>query len=342
MSTDKNLSIEDKKKKYLEDGKKFFPTLDFSNIFSMFNGNSEVAQNGYLELNENIISSTTPVDIIHYTSVEALINIINEGALRVFNCFNLNDPQELKLVLDHLKFSEIEIENIRKNHFIFSACKYKNVDSEKFNNWRLYGDNGNGVALVFTIDSNIEKWKNIFLKDVFYIDNKNNSSIYSEFINFHITFNERYELFRNVPRFFQLLASLQKNVIWSEEEEIRMIIRNEDQNSSTNNSYYDNNAFLTDSIKHTINKNYQETAYLKFPISYNCYENLSEFKSEKLFNDMCNRLPIIKLDKVIFGYQLSNDERKKTIISNFLKNNSLTNLGYQISVYDSIFTKHFK
>ena len=60
--------------------------------------------------------------------------------------------------------------------FILSMCQIKdNDDSDYFDMWRLYGDNGSGVGIVIKIDNNPAEWDNYLLSNVLYGEKKRNN-----------------------------------------------------------------------------------------------------------------------------------------------------------------------
>ena len=85
---------------------------------------------------------------VHYTSVPALLNIIKEKKIRLYNLNGMDDQEEFIVPLKHLdrKLSDYETGEIKKRIFCFSMCE---VDIE-FNEqslpmWRSYSQDGQGV-----------------------------------------------------------------------------------------------------------------------------------------------------------------------------------------------------
>jgi len=105
-------------------------------------------------------SFNNPKDIVyHYTSKEALYNIVENGSLRFTNILRLNDPLEIKFGIDVIK--HITSDNQELNEFIHESLKFKEPNINPFfvfstseNNdihqqWINYGDRGNGVSIGF-------------------------------------------------------------------------------------------------------------------------------------------------------------------------------------------------
>ncbi len=85
------------------------------------------------------------------------------------------------------------------------------------------------------------------------------------------------------------------------------------------------NIYLKETIESSINKNGEKVFYMKLPLkSINQNEeNLAEH----------NKLPKIKIEKVILCYALS--ESVKDLVNDFIKMNFYKKYGYQISIENS-------
>jgi hypothetical protein len=174
-------------------------------------------------LNEDVISCGK-IEFIHYTNLTSAMNILNSGNIRLYNCLNMNDPMEIKHLLEQseIEFSDEEISTYQREHFIFSACRFNSNEDEDFNLWRLYGENGKGVGIVFEIDEKIKNWSNRYLQNVKY--QMEDSRKIAAFFEYHKQFNETHDLFQNKPDLFALLAAGVKNQVWSIEKEFRIIV----------------------------------------------------------------------------------------------------------------------
>jgi hypothetical protein len=163
---------------------------------------------------------------IHYTSLEALSGILSEQKLRLYNCNNLNDKNELSYAISKfgIEMSNDEIEKFKKSFFVFSACEILN-DSiiEDYNLWRLYGREGNGVGIEFEITNQGDSWDDVFYGKVCYGSFNQNYMEMHEFIKFHVEFNRENRILENTPSLIPAIAMHIKDEIWKIENEIRLI-----------------------------------------------------------------------------------------------------------------------
>lgn len=84
----------------------------------------------------------------HYTNLRALISILKNKNVRLYDLTNANDPYELKLVGEHIS-DDLTINRLKRNTFTLSMCSVDEAE-EMLDLWRFYGHNGEGVAIVFT------------------------------------------------------------------------------------------------------------------------------------------------------------------------------------------------
>lgn len=300
-------------KLYLEGARTFFPNLNTSSIFSMFSGDLDYASSGKIEFNDKIFdvcfSENKPYEIIHYTSFNAFLEIINSQSIRMYNCNNLNDPKEIEHGFKSMNFDfdDESIKKTKRNHFILSTSKYDEEENDDFNMWRLYGQNGMGVGLVFEVPKEINNWKNITINEIEYTSKSRNAKS-KDFIEFHQEFQKTHNLFENIPTIIPLIASFHKDEIWSMENETRIVAHcpfNE-YSLEAENLYYKNSAqFLPQSLQHSINSNGTPVSYVQMPISRKTLEDkiIPEW-DEDLKNHLMSNHPFLQLKGVVIGPQL--------------------------------------
>lgn len=298
---------------YLEGARTFFPNLNTSSIFSMFSGELEYASSGKIEFNDKIFdvsfSENKPYEIIHYTSLNAFLEIINSQSIRMYNCNNLNDPKEIEHGFKSMNF-DFDDESIRKtksNHFILSTSQFDKEEKDDFNMWRLYGQNGMGVGLVFEVPKEINNWKNITINEIEYTS-KSRKSKTKEFIAFHQEFQKTNNLFENIPSIIPLIASFHKDEIWSMENETRIVAHcpfNE-YSLEAENFYYKNSAqFLPQSLQHSINSYGTPVTYVQMPISRKIIEEkIKPEWQQEISDNLLSYHPYLQLKRVVIGPQL--------------------------------------
>ena len=310
-------SRDEKLKLYLERLEKLIPGIDLSSVSSMYSGEEATSGNIILSKLSNafkrLLGLKLNTHIIHYTSIETMLGVLNSESFRLYNCLNLNDPREIDFA--NQKFSigltEEEIKNFKQNYFVGSFCEYdlKKKDDD-FNLWRLYGNNGNGAALVFEIENLEDDWENFFMGKIFYNENNHIVKTFEEFIRFHKEFNEEHHLFENTPNVLPIMGLHFKDDIWKVENEFRLFTSCPFEYYTFQNEFRGNqNSYLSNTIEHTINRNGDLVSYISLPLNKN--KALQDLKSrlldEQLANDFFSSIPHLKLKKVVLGYNVSSD-----------------------------------
>lgn len=290
---------------YISEARKYFPGINASNISSLFNPEIHPEPiSGKIQLSGRFINETAlqngPLSFIHYTTVQNTMNILNSGNVRLYNCLNLNDPSEIKYLLkkSELTFSDDEIEQYKREHFILSGSMYNSATDEDFNLWRLYGDSGQGIGIVFEIDDKIKNWNNIYIQKVTY----GNDDVLNEFFKFHKTFNLEYSLFENKPDFFALLATSIKNDIWSVEKEFRVVVHSEFDQIMLQPENPNLSPLISQTLKHELKDNGKLVSYVEIPLHLNNHSPRkvkSPFKNEEI--ELLDYVPNLKIKKLILG-----------------------------------------
>jgi len=260
------------------------------------------------KLNENYKDSnyfyTGTNNFIHYTSIENVINIINESAIRLYDFNNLDDPNEFSFLYKEI-VNEIEHEKInrlKKQLFCFSLCEYDEfLNPDKFEMWRLYGKDGYGVGLVLGIESdNQDNWKNYMMSKLQYGQKLKEQVI--ELKKRHLAFHQAYKDSFHVNNFEDItfaISGLHKNEIYQEEKEVRFLYVNEDLKRNDHHDYH------TDpDIYDAYNPRNIRTHYLKLNLFSPLYEEHINKKEQELEKEyVVNYRPKIKIKKIILGYR---------------------------------------
>jgi hypothetical protein len=288
------------RKYYIEVLEPFFPCSSSESMYmGMFNPDGD---DGEIEINPNktyqffkesdfYINSGT--ELSHFTSLKSTISILSDSKIRMYSLSGLDDPNELKHIDDVISMLEkknlSDIEYNKENFYIFSAADKSFIDKDKaieFNLWRLYGNDGWGIELVFKYIDSHENVYNCFLSKVFY----DNQTIVEEWKTKHENFENNYKCFcKGADRIIVPLSLFYKDVIYKTECEIRIV----KQKSSFENQ--------VGSIGYDF-KNGKNVPYYEMPF------DTSNSKSD----------PHMILTKIIIGYRYSLkdvDELKKTFIS---------------------------
>lgn len=313
-------TVDDKLKLYLEGAKIFFRDIKDVSRFSLYS--TEEPKMAEVTFNNKVVDYNLDpeqkLDIIHYTNINSFCNIINSQLIRLYDCNNLNDSKEIELGLKKIGFQTEKrwIEDLKRFHFIFSASEYDGNDD--FNMWRLYGDNGFGVALIFEIDENFKKWKGIHLSKVSYSDEDESVKLIRDFIKFHNEFQEKNKLFIKVPSLIPLLSAFQKSDIWSIEKEFRLVATceyNKDQLNVKSPVFESINPFLSRTLNQNVNVYGNLVSYLEMPITEIFFEEkLIKEDNKDIIKNVYENYPRLKLKKVIFGYNLKDTKKGESLM----------------------------
>jgi hypothetical protein len=173
----------------------------------------------------NDFASGTPYDtkntrFVHFTSLRNLQSIINENAIRLYSMVNVNDPWEYHY------FTGDEPENdkpsmVKSNTYILSLCDVSVLDGENILNlWRLYGNEGWGVAIEFDIKfhgaSTVQS--DYFLGKVIY-----QKPTLEEFKVKLAEFEQRNNVKTDPTKLMRIPACFHKNPHYRIEEEVRLM-----------------------------------------------------------------------------------------------------------------------
>lgn len=336
------MDLENKISEYFKLVNQIFPELSISSTFSMYSG--EYPTSADIKLSNQSLAFKNRFaytgNFVHYTSLEGFLNIINSQEIRLFNCKNLNDKLELKYAVKELgiKMSESELETQRQNFFILSACKYNlKLCNDDFNLWRLYSNSGLGIAIVFEIENFRDDWINIFYGKVEYgVSNKQNNDLI-KFIDIHQEFNEKYNLFQNIPSMIPAIGLHFKNKIWKIENEIRLIAYCPFDDYTLEKKPFElGNPYLSSTLKHTINKSGNQAAYVSLPL--NIEKKRDEYskkigESDAEFFLKC--IPHLKIKRVIVGHKISAENFIS--IEKIIHNSFSKIVGYPIEIGYSSF-----
>ena len=275
--------------------------------------------------------------LIHYTSsIQNVIEILYDGCLRLKNLIALNDPQELIYVINSLKLKSFEsyIEYFKSTYFSASFCKVEDLNQpDKFPLWRLYGGHGFGCAIVFEVEQHQNNWIDFMLGQVQYEDIESAhgaSRRLRSLFEFHDSFQESHNSpMRNIPITFPALLAFHKNQIWSDEKEIRLL------------SYHDydhftlkDNEFKICELKHSIDRRNNRCSYIELPLFGG--KQYNELKQRGRLASLNKLLPILKIKKIIPGYQLGSKLFDLQNVINYISNT----YGYEIEVKESHLKKY--
>lgn len=90
-------------------------------------------------------------EFIHFTSIDTFLKIINNGYFLATQFSNHDDPMELLFAGNELSkvIDRKMINQLKKGIFSLSMCNYP-PEKESFDMWRIYGNRGYGIGIVFS------------------------------------------------------------------------------------------------------------------------------------------------------------------------------------------------
>ncbi len=299
--------IEKAKKALVEKVKNILPHFSISTSLAMYAGkpdNFSVNNPSQKILRDTCLYYDGGFKLIHFTSLKNAIEILNNGYLYLNNLSLLDDPNEFSSgAIDLTGIPNEQIIGYKQLFYQISFCEYQDNEEVHFDNWRLYGENGKGVGLVFKVEKeNFDEWSNYFLSKIVYEGQEQHSQI-KQLYNSFISETKKFE----VENDFQLndrelilmrIYSFIKKGIYKSESEVRLLHYSQD--TSSNNFSLSNEFHLYPKAK----------LYLKFEKHKNINQGIQDCIKQ-------SSLPHINLDSMIVGYRYNETDFHK--ISNSLE-----------------------
>ena len=272
---------------------------------------------------------TKKYTFIHYTSIPVLLNIIKEKKIRLYNLHGMDDKEEFDVSLKYLpnNLSNFDIAEIKKNIFCLSMCEEDlEKKAQSLAQWRNYGQDGNGVGIIISFNRRSAKdWVHFMLSKVFY-DEKHLTKF--------VKINNDYKVFKaknnlalnNFDELFYKYFAFHKSSIYSSEKEVRLLYCQGFE------------SFQKPPIKYDINRRHEKTSYIELELEWEWNKKMKEQLIKQGHTPKLIR-PVIKLEKIVLGYRLSN--KAKCDIANVLQASS-SSFKKRFLIEDSPLFEHFK
>lgn len=277
--------------------------------------------------NQNIIDSQYSykgeLKFIHFSSLFAIQSILNTKTIRLYNLHNLNDPREYSFAGDLVTFNSENKEDAKNNMYLLSMCKTDILTGPaefEYNMWRLYGQNGNGICILFDFSLSPPQynWRDYFLSEVFYGSNSLKKLIK---VNRLLTKyeNENPKTLIDIGQ----IATFHKSNLYKLEKEVRLLFDCREKKTVQASKYHDSlekqispiiDSDITKSI--TLNK---DIKYLELPIYHS---NFREIYTP-------SKIPVPKIEKLILGHFYKDNFND---VVNKLTALAEKSLGYKIKV----------
>jgi len=293
MTADKKIEI------FKQEILKLFPGINTNEILSGNKSNEDevVWNNIHFNIpseNKNLVNSPYYYDkktVVHFSNIFALNSIIQEKAIRLYNLHNLNDPREFIFASKVFNLNKEIVNDSKDNLFLISFCEreiLKKVSGE-FNMWRLYGQNGKGLAIVFSIANNPANWDDFHISKVVYGSNSRRK--FSKLLKIIEELNLT-KPHINVD--FGKLYAFHKSKLFELEQEVRIVFDRRKKRVGMGNrtvSFKGETVFpIIKSDLYKLIENKDNIRYLKLSIFYNGIEKIDK------------TIPLLKIEQIIIGY----------------------------------------
>lgn len=282
--------------------KNLLPNAKFASAFAMGGAGHEKFSYASVDLSDaygNYRNSKYYYDgqykFVHYTSVPKLLSIIRDKKVRLYDLRAMDDKDEFDFghkVLN--KEASYITKEAKKRIFCLSMCKYELEEKEQsLNMWRQFGQDGNGVGIVLNFArQNRSNWIHYILSQVHYGEQPlkqlyNTADAYSEFLKKH-----KFTI-QNFDEFLYKLFCFHKQHIYKDEKEVRLIYNSGFRQFESSKGIADLNGKMQKASYHEI-----ELEWDKWKTFTGDYEKYQE-KAKGIY-------PYLTIDKIIFGYRLSN------------------------------------
>lgn len=310
--------------KVLLDSESAFPLMEkfnnevFKNVFPnsvffqrYFAGSLEGSFRYNNLFSETIYFTDLNQTLLHFTSLQSLSAILQNGFFRLSEFGHFDDVNELHFankVFEENEFLKLKQDNIDKqksNCFALSACLDKDEAIKNSFMWEKYANHSKGVIIKFKLSFNkthnfllgkiqygVEQLKPIVaLKDLAEkFRNENNGFVYDNF----------------PERIIEFLAYHKHNKFISENE-VRLFFREEKFEYKKHNH---------EAIYEDINSRNEVRYFFKTFLIERKSVLENEVKDKELSDEYFQHYPTIKIEKIILGNNLSNEQKSE--VADFL------------------------
>ncbi len=302
------MTTEQKIEKFKQGLLDLFPGLDTTHLKYGNNVDGrEVWNNIHFNIppdNKNLVRSPyfyKEQTVVHFSNIYALNSILQEQTIRLYNLHNLNDPREFTFASKVFNLKKELVEDSQDNLYLISFCKreiLKNAQDE-FNMWRLYGQNGKGLAIVFSIANDPAEWKDFHISQVVYGADQR-----QKFVKLLELIDQLNKTTPTIDLDFGKLCAFHKSKMFAIEKEVRIVFdRREKRSGMGNRTVSFNGQPVFPIIKSDLYKlveNRDNIRYLKLPLFH---KNGQNYEPE---------VPLLKIDQIIIGYNFIDQVSKLT------------------------------
>jgi hypothetical protein len=198
----------------------------FPGIRTSFLGGGHSSNEFFFDLDFDALSSARPEyapignRFVHFTSIQNLHSILNEGAVRLYSLDNSNDPREFSWVAQEFGYATSKLDSLKRATGLLSMCSPEVLTSpDSLNLWRFYGHNGWGCAIEFEFVNHVNDWLGDFmLGRVQY-----NKLDGTEFKVAHADFEKEHHIHVRIEEILAVPACFHKPELFLSEREVRLV-----------------------------------------------------------------------------------------------------------------------
>lgn len=289
---------------------------------------------------ENLIGSpyqyTDSYKFLHFTTLKALLNILKEGRIRMYNLREMDDPRELNYATENLGIKyTCKYEKAWKTDGYYALSMFKkSIEKQKksLNAWRTYGDDGNGVALELTFHKkHAQYWHGFALSRMYY--GEKGFEHFKQFQNAYKHFQEEVGFgIDNFDELFNLVWGFHKTGTYTTEDEVRLLYTLRGL-TVYSDALLDKRKKEHPAIHLDVTSKKMPTDYFELQLNYDGWKQWKNHPYIKP-QEIKQIYPAVSISKVIFGYRLS-EKQKKSIFY------ALAEMHPKIRFEDSTLTPDF-
>lgn len=263
-------------------------------------------------------------EFVHFTQFNHLFSILNECAFRLYDLNSSSDEDEYMYAAKVLNLSEHRMHHAKQNLFTFSCCPKEELKNEFV--WKAYGKDYTGVAIVFEVVNDPDRWDNFHLGLIQYSVPESFARYSDELLLFQIEHGVEAEMD------LSKLIGFHKKDHWAEEKEIRILTYNPFEDKK------DRIQHLRLDYRRKENRN-RMTRYLHLPF----WVNADSFAMKKFNPQALERFgqlpshafvecPKIMIKDILIGKNSGLDDNEFLQIIDELHEIITYNLGYEINI----------
>jgi len=231
---------------------------------------------------------------IHWTSIDALISMLNSREIRLYNLYNSSDTEEFNYAAEQIGVSEQMIKHSKEYLFTWSFCSSDYLRNEEM--WNQYGRNFQGVAIEFEIVNRPITWENYLLSNVYYNISKTMLETFEKLRRLESEYHNGIETILDLGK----LIGFHKNPKHKHENEIR-ITNYFPFDDEMDYQKYCRKEFRLNRATPTITTYFPLKLWVNNESAYIKSDGLNYDDSQILPDDYFLKHPQIKIRNVLFG-----------------------------------------